>query len=173
MCEQDITLTVYQALKQLDIPYTVTTHEPAATMQDCAAIEAVIGAPICKNLFLCNRQQTAFYLLLMPGNKPFKTKYLSEQIGSSRLSFASAEQMQALLHVTPGSASPFCLLFDPESRIRLLIDRDLLQEPFCGCHPCKNTATVRIAAQSLLENFVPSTGHSYTAVTLPEVLPQE
>lgn len=180
MCEiteqkthEDIAEAVYAELNRLNIAYSVVEHEAAATMQDCAAIEKQIGAMVCKNLFLCNRQQTDFYLLLMPGDKPFKTKYLSEQIGSSRLSFADADQMMELLHAAPGSASAFCLMFDSEHRIRLLVDSDLLQEDFLGCHPCRNTATVKIATGDLLNNFAVQSGHSYTLVRLPKILPQE
>lgn len=178
MCETETLQTevlsqgVFAELNRLQIPYTAIEHEAAATMQDCLAIEARIGATVCKNLFLCNRQQTAFYLLLMPGDKPFKTKFLSEQIGSARLSFANAEQMQQKLRVSPGSASAFCLMYDRENAIRLLVDADLLKEAALGCHPCRNTATVRIATADLLDVFAKEHGHPYTVVQLPRILPE-
>ena len=121
--------------------YWRTDHadRPAGNMEACNEIDAVLGVLICKNLFLCNRQRTSFYLLLMPGDKPFKTKELSKQINSSRLSFGTGEEMEELLGVSPGSASVMGLMNDPEGRVRLLVDEDVLAGEFFGCHPCINT----------------------------------
>ena len=136
------------------------------TMEACAEIDKILDATVCKNLFLCNRQKTDFYLLMMPGDKPFKTKDLSAQIGSSRLSFASAEDMERYLDITPGSVSVMGLMNDKAHAVRLLIDADLLREERLGCHPCVNTASLNIAMQDILQKFLPATGHTYTAVTL-------
>ena len=121
---------------------------------------------ICKNLFLCNRQQTNFYLLMMPGDKPFKTKDLSAQLGVSRLSFASEEHMLELLDVLPGSVSVMGLMNDPENRVRLVIDREVLEEEYVGCHPCKNTSSIKLRTSDLLEKFLPAVHHTPTVVTL-------
>ena len=110
-------------LDDLNIQYTCMEHAPAMTMEDCRAVDEALGVNMCKNLFLCNRQQTDFYLLLMPGDKPFKTKDLSAQLGVARLSFATAEQMERMLGVTPGSVSVLGLMNDCEGRVQLLIDR--------------------------------------------------
>ena len=134
---------VYDLLDGLGVAYSRVDHAPAMTMEVCEEIDRVLGAMICKNLFLCNRQQTEFYLLLMPGNKPFKTKDLSAQIGSARLSFATAEHMEALLDITPGSVSVLGLMNDKEKRVHLLIDKDVLAEECFGCHPCINTSSLR------------------------------
>jgi len=162
----DVERSAYDLLDKLNIPFCRVDHDAAATVDDCAAVEDVLGAEICKNLFLTNRQQTDFYLLMMPGRKTFKTKELSGQIGSSRLSFANAGHMQELLGVTPGSVSVLALANDTAKRVRLLIDRDLLQSEFIGCHPCKNTASLKLQATDLLERILPALGYTPTFVEL-------
>lgn len=156
----------YDALDRLGIEYSVVDHEHADTIEACHEIESTLGAKICKNLFLTNRQQTEFYLLLMPGDKPFKTKLLSKQIGTARLSFASAEHMQELLDITPGSVSVLGLLNDG-GRVHLVIDKDLLDDEFIGCHPCINTSTLRLKTADIVEKLLPSIGHGYAPVELP------
>lgn len=164
---QETENAVYALLDQIGVSYEVIHHEEAHTMEICQGIEKDLGAPICKNLFLCNRQQTDYYLLLIPGDKVFKTKYLSSQLGCARLSFAGTEFMESLLHIHPGSVSPMGLMNDTENKVRLIIDKDLMQEPFVGCHPCRNTATLKISMQDLLEKFAPAVHHDYTIVELP------
>ena len=159
-------LRVYDFLDSLNITYERVDHEPAMTMEACLAVDEALGAPMCKNLFLCNRQQTDFYLLLMPGDKPFKTKDLSAQIGSSRLSFADAEHMEQYLDITPGSVSVLGLMNDKEKKVRLLIDRDLLKEEFIGCHPCVNTSSLRLATKDLIETIIPAMEHTMQIVEL-------
>ena len=159
-------LSVYRKLDELEISYQRADHVPAMTMDDCVAIGKALDAPVCKNLFLCNRQMTAFYLLLMPGNKPFKTKELSAQIGAARLSFASPEYMEKYLHTTPGSASVLGLLFDHERSVKLLIDEDVLVHPMIGAHPCINTSTLAFKTEDLLERILRHTGHTPQTVKL-------
>lgn len=159
-------MAVYELLEELDIPYLRLDHEAAATVEDCHDVDRRLGIHICKNLFLCNAQQTDFYMLMMPGTKKFKTKELSGQIGSARLSFAGAEYMEAFLNITPGSVSVMGLMNDRDNRVRLLIDRDILADEFVGCHPCVNTASLKIRTQDILEEFLPYVKHDYTAVTL-------
>ena len=156
----------YAFLDALGIDYARVDHAPADTMEICRGIEAVLGAHICKNLFLCNRQQTAFYLLMMPGDKPFRTKELSAQIGSSRLSFATPAHMEEYLGVAPGSVSVLGLINDKEERVRLLIDADLLKNERIGCHPCVNTSTLRLRTTDLLSRFLPSVQYTYCSVHL-------
>lgn len=157
----------YVLLDRLGIEYYRIDHEHADTIEVCHGIESALGCKICKNLFLCNRQETEFYLLLMPGDKPFKTKLLSKQIGSSRLSFASAEHMEELLDISPGSVSVLGLMNDVGGRIRLIIDEELLADEHLGCHPCINSSTLRIRMSDLTEKLLPAMGHTYTLVTLP------
>ncbi len=160
-------LMVYELLERLHIPYERIDHIQADTMEACQAVEeALQGAVICKNLFLCNRQRTAFYLLMMPGDKAFKTKELSAQIGSSRLSFGEAVYMERYLHISPGSVSVMGLMNDREQKVQLLIDRDILQEEYLGCHPCMNTSSLRLRMKDLLETFLPAVGHEPLYVEL-------
>ena len=159
-------MAAYDLLDSLGIEYTRADHERADTMEACLEIDEVLGFEICKNLFLCNRQKTDFYLLLMPGSKPFKTKELSGQLGTARLSFGSGEDMEALLGLLPGSVSVLGLINDKEMRVRLLIDEDLLKSPDFGCHPLMNTSTLAFKTSDLIEKIIPALGHEPTVVTL-------
>lgn len=159
-------MAVYELLEKLEISYLRVDHEAAATVDDCQWVDEALGIHICKNLFLCNRQKTDFYLLMMPGLKKFKTKELSAQLGVARLSFAEAEYMEEFLDITPGSVSVMGLMNDKEHRVRLLIDRELLQDEFVGCHPCVNTSSLKLRTKDILEKFLPYVGHGYTAVEL-------
>ena len=159
-------IRVYDFLDHLGIEYKRVDHEPAFTMEVCEEIDKMLQATICKNLFLCNRQKTQFYLLMMPGDKPFKTKILSKQIGTARLSFASPEHMQELLDITPGSVSVLGLMNDI-GKVHLVIDSDLLKDEFIGCHPCINTSTLKIKTADMIEKFLPEVGHEYAVVELP------
>ena len=160
---------VYDLLDQLGVEYQRIDHEAAMTMEACAAIDEVLDATICKNLLLCNRQCTVFYLLLLPGDKPFKTSILSKQIGSSRLSFAGAEYMERFLDITPGSLSILGLMNDKEMQVQLLIDEDVLKGEFIGCHPCINTSSLRLKTADVMEKIIPAMGHEPRIVNLPAV----
>lgn len=159
-------MAAFALLDQLHIPYERVEHDFADTMEDCAAISDVLGVRICKNLVLCNRQKTVFYLLTMPEDKPFYTKDLSAQINSSRLSFAPAEKMEELLGCTPGSASILGLMNDHEHQVHLLMDQDTYEAEYFGCHPCKNDGSLKLKTADLLNTFLPYTGHSVTVVEL-------
>ena len=157
----------YALLENLGVEFWRVDHEHADTIEACHQIESLLGCSICKNLLLTNRQQTDVYLLLMPGDKPFKTKVLSKQIGSARLSFATAEQMEKFLDITPGSVSVLGLMNDREGAVRLLIDKDLMQDEYLGCHPCINTSTLKIAMRDVLDKLIPAMGHEASFVELP------
>ena len=157
---------IYHKLEELSIPFTRVDHDHADTMEDCLRIESVLGGKICKNLFLCNRQQTEFYLLMMPGDKPFKTKELSHQLGISRLSFASPEDMEQYLDCTPGSSSVMGLANDKENKVQLLMDEDVVKGEFLGCHPCINTSSLKLYTKDVLEKFLPAVRHEPVYVVL-------
>ena len=157
---------VYDLLDSLGIEYGRVDHEAAMTMEACIAVDEALGTTMCKNLMLCNRQQTDFYLLLMPGDKPFKTSVLSKQIGSSRLSFADGSFMEQFLDITPGSLSILGLMNDHDHRVRLLIDEDVLTGPSIGVHPCITTSSLSIATADLTEKLIPALGHAPTMVQL-------
>ena len=158
---------VYDFLDGLQISYQRIDHEAAMTMEACAAVDAALEATICKNLLLCNRQCTEFYLLMLPGDKPFKTSILSKQIGTSRLSFASGEYMEEFLDITPGSLSVLGLMNDKNHQVKLLIDKDLLEGEFIGCHSCINTSSLRLKTADLMEKIIPAMDHPATMVDLP------
>ncbi len=157
---------VYDLLDSLGVTYQRIDHEAAMTMEACTAVDLVLDATICKNLLLCNRQCTDFYLLMIPGSKVFKTSALSKQIGSSRLSFAAPEYMERFLDITPGSLSILGLMNDKENRVSLLIDEDVLKGAFVGCHPCINTSSLRLRTEDLVKTIIPAMGHEPRLVTL-------
>ena len=156
----------YIFLEENGVEYIRAEHDEASTIELCEEIEKVIDAKICKNLLLCNRQQTKFYMLLIPGDMVFKTKYLSAQINSARLSFAGGEQMEKLLNVSPGSLTVLALMFDKNKEVELLIEKNIFKEEYFGCHPCVNTASVRFLTSDLKEKVLPALGREYTIVDL-------
>ena len=159
-------IRTYDYLDRLGISYFRTDHDRADHMEACNVIDAVLGVIICKNLFLCNRQKTNFYLLMMPGDKKFKTKELFSQIGSARLSFAEPEDMLKYLDIEPGAVSIMGLMNDREHAVQLLIDEDVLRDEYLGCHPCVCTSSLKIRTADVMEKFLPATGHSYKTVHL-------
>lgn len=163
----DKEMRVYDLLDSLHIPYERTDHQAAMTMEDCQEIDRILEVVICKNLFLCNRQHTHFYLLMMPGDKIFKTRDLSGQLGTSRLSFAEPEYMLEFLDITPGAVSVMGLMNDRENHVQLLIDRDILSGELMGCHPCVNTSSLRMKTKDILDRFLPAVGHTPIIVDLP------
>ena len=159
-------IRTYDFLDRLNIPYQRTDHDRADNMEACNAIDAILGVLICKNLFLCNRQKTRFYLLMMPGDKKFKTKELSGQIGSSRLSFAEPADMLKYLDIEPGAVSIMGLMNDTGHEVQLLIDEDVLKDEYLGCHPCVCTSSLKLRTKDVTDRFLPATGHTYETVVL-------
>ncbi len=157
---------VYDFLDSLDISYHRVDHEALMTMEACEEADCALDVAMCKNLFLANRQQTVFYLLLMPGDKPFRTKDLSAQIGSSRLSFGDHAYMEKLLDITPGSLSVLGLMNDHEGEVSLLIDEDLMASEYFGCHPCINTSSLRFSTDDLMKKIIPAMKHEPRFVKL-------
>ena len=162
----DKEIRCYDLLDRLGVDFQRIDHEPANTMEACAAIDEALKATICKNLLLCNRQETVFYLLMIPSWKVFKTSELSKKIGSSRLSFAKPEHMEEFLDITPGSVSILGLMNDKEHRVNLLMDEDVLKGEFIGMHPCINTSSLTLKTADLVEKVIPALGHAPTLVQL-------
>lgn len=150
---------VYDLLDQLNIDYQRIDHEEANTMEVCLEIEKSLKSTICKNLFLVNSNKSQYYLLMLKENKKFKTKMISKQINSSRLSFGSDEKMLEYLDITPGSVSLLGLMNDHDFKVQLLMDKDLLQDEYLGCHPCINTSSLRIKMKDVFEKIIPSLHH--------------
>ena len=164
----DKEMRVYDLLDRLNIQYERTDHIAAMTMEDCMEIDRILDVVICKNLFLCNRQKTKFYLLMMPGDKVFKTKDLSSAIGSSRLSFADPADMEKYLDITPGSVSVMGLMNDKKGHVQLLMDRPVVESELLGCHPCVNTSSLRMRTADVMDKFLPAVEHEAIIVDLPE-----
>ena len=156
----------YDLLDGLGIDYQRIDHAAAMTMEDCLAVDLALGATICKNLLLCNRQGTEFHLLMLPGEKSFKTSVFSKLIGSSRLSFASPEHMEELLDITPGSLSVLGLMNDKGNRVQLWVDEEILAGESVGCHPCINTSSLRLKIRDLVDRVIPAMGHEMRTVVL-------
>jgi len=160
-------IRTYDLLDSLGIEYERVDHEEANTMEACAAIDEVLApAVICKNLFLCNTQKTKFYLLMIKNDKKFKTKEISKQINSARLSFAPLEYMEQYLDITPGSASVMGLMNDKENQVTLLVDEDVLAAEYFGCHPCINTSSLRLKVSDVFGTFLKAVDHDYITVKL-------
>ena len=155
-----LTLDGYMMLTERDefIYHEMMVHVPMA----------VLGEKICKNLFLCNRQKTQFYLLMLEGEKVFKTKDLSKQLGVARLSFADAADMERYLDITPGSVSVLGLMNDAENHVQLVIDKPIAESRMIGCHPCINSSTLAIATHDVLNKILPAVHHGAIMVDLPE-----
>ncbi len=159
-------IKAYDFLDELGVEYERVDHAAAMTMEDCEMVDAVMGTQMCKNLFLCNRQETDFYLLMIPCDKVFKTKDISAQIGTARLSFGKAEYMEDLLDITPGALTVLGLINDKDCRVQLLIDEDVLKTEYIGCHPCVNTSSLKIKTCDVLEKIIPETKHTPIIVKL-------
>ncbi len=159
-------LRTYDLLEELNIPFIRLDHDETGTIEDCHEVDELLQISICKNLFLCNAQKTKFYLLMLPGNKTFKTKDLSTQINSARLSFAPAEFMEKYLDITPGSVSILGLMNDKDLQVQLIVDQDVFKEEYIGCHPCINTSSLKIKTTDILEKFLPYIQHNPVFVEL-------
>lgn len=157
---------VYKLLDKLGIAYSRADHAPAAAIEACRDVEKVLGAKICKNLFLRNQKANTFFLLMMPGEKQFVTRELSAKLNVSRLTFAEDDYMEEYLHISPGAVSILGLMNDEDEMVDLLIDKELLTEEYLGVHPCVNTSTLRIRTDDLLNKYLKSVGHRYTVVEL-------
>lgn len=159
-------IRTYDFLDRIGVEFDRIDHEEANTMEACEEIDRALCATICKNLFLCNRQKTNYYLLMIRSDKHFKTKDISLQIDSSRLSFADEEAMLRYLDITPGSVSVLGLINDRDMKVRLLIDKDVVDGEYIGCHPCINTSSIRIKTQDFLEKIIPAMKHELTYVNV-------
>lgn len=160
-------IRVYDLLDKLKITYERVDHEATETMEACREIDEILApAVICKNLFLCNAQKTKFYLLMIREDKKFKTKEISKQINSARLSFASPDKMEEYLDITPGSVSVLGLMNDKSNQVQLLVDEDVLNSEYFGCHPCINTSSLRVKTKDIFHTFLEAVGHDYKTVVL-------
>ena len=155
---------VIRFLTEHGIAFEAIEHAPVETMADCEALG--LPAAHCKNLFLCNRAGTQYYLLLIRADKPFVTREVSHALGVSRLSFGKDEALFAMLHTHAGSVSPMGLIYPEAKDVRLLCDRDLLNAPGIAFHPLVNTASLWMKTEDFLNRFLPLTGHDITFIDI-------
>ena len=159
-------IRVYDLLDRLQVPFVRIDHEAIFTMEGIREIETLLDAPVCKNLFLCNRQQTRFYLVMLPGNKNLQTRVLADQLGIPRPTFADEAHMKAFLDLYPGSVSVLGLMNDTENRVQLIVDRAVLQSPRLACHPCRNTSSISLPMTDFLQKILPAIHHDAILVDL-------
>lgn len=157
---------VLAALGALGIPYELLEHAPVHTMEDCKAAEEALGGVMPKNLFLTPRNHATHHLLIARAEAPFRTSRVSRQLGVSRLSFATAEELMDMLRTLPGAISPMGLLFDGEKKVRLAIDRALRGEERLLFHPCVNTATLAVSGADFFGRLLPALGHEAVYVDM-------
>ena len=155
---------VYAVLERLGIPVERIDNDPAVTMEDCEAVDAALGVPTVKTLLLCNRQQTMFYLYVMPGDKPFSTKDFGAALQISRVSFAPAEKLREFLGTEVGATTPLSLVADPDKRVRLIIDKAAVAPEAIGFPDGTTTCYMRMRTTDLLGLFIPAAGHEPTFI---------
>lgn len=159
-------IRVYDMLDAAGVEYQRIDHEAVYTMGECEERETLLNAKICKNLFLCNRPKTHFYMLMIPGDKKLKMKELSKQLGLPHLSFADEKYMEEFLDITPGSVSIMGLMNDKDNRVELLVDEDVINSEYLGCHPCINTTSLRLKTKDVFEKILPIMRHDFKTVKL-------
>ena len=153
-------------LDGLGVQYEMIEHAPAMGMDDLPPIVEKLGPPFFRNLFLCNRQKTEFYLLLIVGDKPFRTAEVSKKLGVSRLSFSDAETLDAMLGVTPGAVNPLSLIYDRDKKIHLVIDREILSWQRACLHPGVNTKSIAVSMEDFKSRILPHLGYEPTILEI-------
>jgi Ala-tRNA(Pro) deacylase len=155
---------VYETLEKLQIPFERVDTDEVITMEDCAAIGEKLHMNMVKTLFLCNRQQTDFYLFITIGNKPFRSKDFSNMLGISRVSFAPAEQMELMLGTKIGAATVFSSLLDTENQVRIVFDKEVLAEKWYGCSDGTTTGYMKLQTEDICKKFLPFTNHTLSVI---------
>lgn len=151
---------IYRTLTRLSIPFQRVENDPAVTMEDCQAIDDRLQMQTVKTLFLCNRQQTAFYLFVTPGDKPFRTKDFSSALGVSRVSFATPEQLEQMMGTIVGSATVFSLLLPTARDVRVVFDRSLESSEWYGCTDGTTTGYMKLRTRDVIDRLLPYTAHT-------------
>jgi len=154
----------YQALQHLQIPFGRVETDEAITMEDCVQIDAKLGMKMVKTLFLCNRQQTAFYLFITAGDKPFRAKDFSAALNIARVSFAPAELMEQMLGTKIGAATVFSTLIDTENVVQVVFDKDVLSEKWYGCSDGTTTGYMKVKTKFILHKLLPYAKHTVTVI---------
>lgn len=151
--------SVYRILERLQIPYERVETDEAITMEDCVSINEKLDMKMVKTLFLCNRQQTAFYLFITCGDKPFRSKDFSTALNISRVSFAPAELLETMLGTKIGAATVFSALLDKEHKVQIVVDKDVIREEWYGCSDGTTTGYMKVRTEWIVNQFLKDTGH--------------
>ncbi len=155
---------VYENFARLGIPFERVDTDPGLTMDDCRHIDAKIGVRIVKTLFLCNRQQTDFYLYVTTDDKPFVTRDFCSSLGIARVSFAPADKLWELTGVEVGATTILSAVLPQSSGVRLIMDAGVAASEWFACTDGTPTCFVKISTQDLLKTLIPATGHDITII---------
>ncbi|MBR5660688.1 MAG: prolyl-tRNA synthetase associated domain-containing protein [Bacteroidales bacterium] len=155
---------VYEAFETLEIPFERVDTDPGITMEDCQHIDAKIGVRIVKTVFLCNRQQTEFYLYVTTDDKPFITREFCGALGIPRVSFAPADKLMELTGVLVGATTILSAVLPECAPVHLVMDRDISESEMFACTDGTATCFVKIKTGDLLGKYIPTTGHKITFI---------
>ncbi len=148
---------ILNCLNKLNIPYERYEHTPVHTIDECLGLPyAEADVTFCKNILLCNRQQTRFYLYVTVPKKPFRTADVSKLLGVSRLSFAPDDALPRLLKLYSGALTPLALWLNPDADVQLVLDREIRRPGRIAFHPAINTATVIFSQEDFFDRIVPA-----------------
>ena len=151
---------VYETFASLGIPFERVDTDPGLTMEDCQHIDAKIGVRIVKTVFLCNRQQTEFYLYVTTDDKPFVTREFCAALGGiPRVSFAPAEKLRELTGVEVGATTILSAILLECAPVHLVMDRSVAESEWFACTDGTATCFVKIRTEDLLGKYVPASGH--------------
>ena len=145
---------VYESFSALGIPFQRVDTDPGITMEDCRNIDARIGVRIVKTIFLCNRQQTEFYLYVTTDDKPFVTREFCGALGIPRVSFASAEKLWELTGVLVGATTVLSAILPSAEGVHLVMDRGVAEGEWFACTDGTATCFVKLKTRDLMEKYL-------------------
>ena len=160
--------TVYETLGKLNIPFERVDTDEAITMDDCVAINEKLDMKMVKTLFLCNRQQTDFYLFVTRGDKPFRSKDFSHALGIARVSFVPAELLHDMLQTPVGAATVLSTIVDTANRVKVVVDSEVACEEWYGCSDGTTTGYLKIWTEDIIHRFLDNTNHKSIIILVCE-----
>lgn len=155
---------VYETFASLDIPFERVDTDPGLTMEDCQHIDEKIGVRIVKTVFLCNRQQTEFYLYVTTDDKPFVTRGFCGALGIPRVSFAPADKLMELTGVLVGATTILSAILPSCAKVHLVMDRSVAESEMFACTDGTATCFVKIKTEDLLGKYIPASGNTITLI---------
>lgn len=164
--KSDLQKSVYETLQKTGIPFERVNTDEAISMDDCVLIDAKLNMNMVKTLFLCNRQQTEFYLFVTKGDKPFKSKDFSHALNISRVSFAPADLLFSMLGTHIGAATVLSMLIDTENKVKVVFDSEVLAEKWYGCSDGTTTGYLKIETTLIVNRYLKFVNHEPVIVTV-------